>query len=182
MNEINKKINDEQDAVEIAALTKLQTTIALTKEPIIINELKNSLNEETTINEAIATIKERDIQWKSLSQNESNDFIESLLSTQTSQFLRDVIEEDRKKDQVFTISEIIVTNALGVNVAQTDKTTDYDQSDEEWWHLARDRGVYFGAPEFDESAQVESWSMSVRITDLDNRFMGVLKFVVNNEL
>ena len=87
INEINKKINDEDNPVNIAALTKLQTTIAITKEPIIINELRNSLNEFSTIEEAITTIKKRDTQWKSLSENESNDFIESITNTQTSQFL-----------------------------------------------------------------------------------------------
>lgn len=176
INEINKKINDEQDAVEIAALTKLQTTIALTKEPIIINDLRNSLNEYSTINEAITIIKERDIQWKSLSENESNDFIESLLSTQTSQFLRDVIDEDRKKDQVFTISEIIVTNALGVNVAQTGKTTDYVQSDEEWWQMAKIDTFYIDVG-FDQSVNAKAASTSIRIIDENGMFLGIVKIV-----
>jgi len=79
------------------------------------------------------------------------------------------------------LQEIILTNAHGANVAMSQRTTDYDQSDEEWWNLARDRGVFFGTPEFDESTQVNSWTMSLRITNSDNRFIGVIKFVVNDE-
>lgn len=176
INEINKKINVEKDPIKIASLTKLQTTIAITQEPIIINELRNSLNEFSTIGEAITTIKKRDTQWKSLSENESNDFIESLLNTQTSQFLRDIINDDRKKEQVFTISEIIVTNALGVNVAQTGKTTDYIQSDEEWWQMAKTDAIYIDIG-FDHSVNAKSASTSIRIIDEYGMFLGVVKIV-----
>jgi anti-anti-sigma regulatory factor/HAMP domain-containing protein len=48
--------------------------------------------------------------------------------------------------------EVIVADAFGGLVAATDRTSDYDQSDEVWWQTARDGAAYMGQPEYDESA------------------------------
>ena len=53
-------------------------------------------------------------------------------------------------------AEIFVTNVHGLNVCETNKTTDYYQADEDWWQRTYTSGVSSrqSAPEFDESAGV----------------------------
>ena len=87
---------------------------------------------------------------------------------------------DQQKPTDFVYEEIILTNSYGANVALTGKTSDYKQWDEQWWILAKRNGVEFESG-FDESAGIQSLSMSVRIADDSGRFLGVMKFVINAE-
>lgn len=48
-------------------------------------------------------------------------------------------------------AEVIVADAFGGLVAATERTSDYDQSDEAWWQAARAGELYLGQPELDES-------------------------------
>jgi len=75
--------------------------------------------------------------------------------------------------------EVYITNRYGANAAQTGRTSDYRQDDEEWWKRARDDGVYIADLEYDESAGVFSTDVCVRVTDDVGRFMGVIKAVLN---
>jgi len=104
----------------------------------------------------------------------------TLLGSKVSEFLREIMITDQQKPTDFVYEEIFLTNSYGANVAQTGKTSDYKQWDEQWWILAKRNGVEFESG-FDESAGVESLSMSVRIADDSGRFMGVMKFVINAE-
>ena len=38
--------------------------------------------------------------------------------------------------------EVFITNKHGANIAQTGKTSDYRQDDEEWWQSAKNDGFY----------------------------------------
>lgn len=53
-------------------------------------------------------------------------------------------------------AEIFVADAHGLNVCQTNKTTDYYQADEDWWVRVFETGKVYRLPslEFDESAGV----------------------------
>jgi PAS domain S-box-containing protein len=75
--------------------------------------------------------------------------------------------------------EIFVTNKFGANIAQTNKTTDYYQADEEWWQLARKDGLYVSDVEYDESSNTYSVSIAVRIEDGKGEFLGVIKAILN---
>jgi len=175
--QINKKVLHETDPVKKAAWTKLQTTLALTQGQLIREELNNSLNEFESYGEIKSIIKTRDLEWTSVSKDEVTPFMMQLIESDTSKFLREVIEEDKQKEEIFVISEIILTNSLGANVAQTGKTTDYDQSDEDWWQQAKINGIYLGVG-FDESVDAMSADTSMRIIDDLGRFLGIVKIVV----
>ncbi len=77
--------------------------------------------------------------------------------------------------------EIFVTDARGQVIAQTNKTSDYIQSDEIWWQLAYSDGwgrSCRGTLVYDDSAISESISFNVPILDPDSgRAIGVLKAV-----
>ncbi|TSC71638.1 MAG: hypothetical protein G01um101448_1120 [Parcubacteria group bacterium Gr01-1014_48] len=80
-------------------------------------------------------------------------------------------------------SEIFVTDLNGLNVGQTNKTTDYYQADEDWWIGAFDGGEgksFHGPIEFDESSQVEAISLYAPVRDpMSNKIIGVAKAVVS---
>jgi len=175
--QINKKVLHETDPVKKAAWTKFQSTLDLTEGQLIREELNKSLMIFESYAEIKSVIKTRDLEWTSTSKDEVTPFMMQLIESDTSKFLRKVIEEDKQKEQIFVISEIILTNSLGANVAQTGKTTDYDQSDEDWWKQAKINGIYLDVG-YDESVDAMSANTSMRIIDDLGRFLGVVKIVV----
>jgi len=174
--QINKKVLHETDPVKKAAWTKLQTTLAITENQLIHEELNKSLMMFESYGEIKSIIKTRDLEWTSASEDEITPFMMQLIENDASKFLRDVIETDKQKEQIFVISEIILTNSLGANVAQTGKTTDYDQSDEDWWQQAKINGIYLDVG-YDQSVDAQSADTSVKIIDDLGRFRGILKIV-----
>ncbi len=77
-------------------------------------------------------------------------------------------------------AEVFFTDRQGYNVALTNPTSDFVQSDEAWWQRAWSSGFSVGEIEFDESAGVWSLDLSVRIHDPDTRDpVGVMKAVVS---
>jgi two-component system, LuxR family, sensor kinase FixL len=77
------------------------------------------------------------------------------------------------------LGEIFVTNLFGVNVAQTNRTTDYYQADEEWWQVAKKDGLFVSNVKYDESSGTFSTEIAVRIDDANGNFAGVIKVVPN---
>lgn len=72
--------------------------------------------------------------------------------------------------------EIFFTDLNGFNVAYTDQTSDFVQSDEEWWTDAWANGLSVSDVDYDDSAGVFSVDISVRIDQPGtNRPVGVLK-------
>ncbi|MFW6138108.1 MAG: hypothetical protein ACOC7U_02940 [Spirochaetota bacterium] len=72
-------------------------------------------------------------------------------------------------------AEIFVTNKYGAAVAQTAKTSDYRQDDEQWWQAAKERGLYTGNVEYDKSSEEYGIPIGVRIDDSEGNFIGVIK-------
>ena len=85
---------------------------------------------------------------------------------------------DQISDQPY-FAEAFFTDSNGYNVAATNQTSDFVQSDEEWWQQAWQDGLYIGSFEYDESAQVFSFDMATRIVGPGNQPVGVLKTVVD---
>lgn len=80
-----------------------------------------------------------------------------------------------------SFSEIFVTGESGVNVCQTNRTSDYLQSDEDWWQDAYASGAgrdSLGRIQFDESAGVESISIALPIRK-DGVVVGIAKAVID---
>ena len=78
--------------------------------------------------------------------------------------------------------EIFVVDTYGLNVGQTNKTTDFYQADEDWWVRSYNEGVglaFHGPIEFDESAQKVAIALYVPIIDpATSRAIGVVKAIV----
>ena len=77
------------------------------------------------------------------------------------------------------VGEIFVTNRYGANAAQTGRTTDYYQADEEWWQIAKRDGMFVSNVKYDESSRVFSTEIAIRIDDANGNFIGVIKAAPN---
>lgn len=79
--------------------------------------------------------------------------------------------------------EVFITDEYGYNVALTNPTSDFVQSDEDWWVGAMDNGIDVGQVEYDASAGIWSIDISVRIDDEQTgRRVGVMKAVLGVSL
>ena len=77
-------------------------------------------------------------------------------------------------------AEVFFTDELGYNVALTNPTSDFVQSDEGWWQRAWSSGFAVGEIEFDASANVWAVDLSVRIHDRGTRNpIGVMKAILS---
>ncbi len=76
-------------------------------------------------------------------------------------------------------AEIFFTDRNGYNVALTNPTSDFVQSDEDWWQNAWSRELSVGEIEYDDSAGVWSVDISLRIDDpATAQAVGVMKTVL----
>ena len=77
-------------------------------------------------------------------------------------------------------AEIFVTDSHGFNVAYSSPTSDYVQSDEDWWKSAWGSGVWIGDVEMDRSAATLSIDLAIRIDEPESGDrVGVLKAVID---
>ncbi len=80
-------------------------------------------------------------------------------------------------------AEVFITDEYGYNVSLTNPTSDFVQSDEEWWITAMDNGISVGDVEYDDSAGIWSVDISVRIDDdKTGKRLGVMKSVLGVSL
>jgi len=107
--------------------------------------------------------------------------MESLINNNAANKLREFQSFYEERYGYNVIGEIFVTNAYGANVAQTGKTTDYKQSDENWWKQGKQHDVWIKDVEYDESADVFSNDFVIRIDDENGNMLGMMKVVLNVE-
>jgi len=83
-----------------------------------------------------------------------------------------VVESEDYGELLFP--EMILTNAKGVNVASTDRTFNYIQSNQEWWIVASENDVLVRNCGFDRSIKMNSEDIIIQIFDDDREFIGIL--------
>ena len=152
-----------------------------------MESLKNELAQDPLIIETARTYNEKN---KDLSAEEIasidkawradpgfNDTIKEILLHPCSKRLTEF------QDKYDGFPEIFLTDARGLNIAMTNKTTDYYQADEDWWVRAFANGqghFYRGEIEYDESAMSESIPVYLPIIDPQtHKAIGVIKAVVD---
>jgi hypothetical protein len=69
---------------------------------------------------------------------------------------------------------MILTNAKGVNVASTDRTYNYIQSQYEWWQVGKANEILVRHCGFDVSIKMHSEDIILAIYDVNGEFVGVL--------
>lgn len=108
-------------------------------------------------------IDELDMTWREETSQADHPMIEDLLSRSTSNYLRDM-----QFDSGGIVTEVFVMDNLGLNVAQSDPTSDYWQGDEAKFQETFGKGtgtIHVGDIELDESSGSYQIQVSMTISD-----------------
>ncbi|HUU48835.1 MAG TPA: sensor histidine kinase [Nitrosopumilaceae archaeon] len=157
---IEKRISEFKDLTNLSVLHS--ALLDSNEEFLKIEDVKSFLN-----------IREQDIEFTG-----ATPFISGVLDENLTKELVETIEFYRDQYNYDVIDELFVTNAYGANVALGSGTSDYSQSDEQWWQIAKDTGSYFGEIQFNENYDSHSIDFAFRINDVDGNFIGVLRVLI----
>lgn len=146
---------------------------------ILQNALKESNKEFEKLDDIQDYINEKEKEWTSVPKETITPFMQQILDNQLSNRLKVRYEFYEEEYGYPIFGEILVTNKYGANLAQTGKTTNYRQDDEEWWKKAKEDGFYIGPVVYDESADIYSIDLCVRIDDENGNFLGILIAVLD---
>jgi signal transduction histidine kinase len=168
MKKVEHSINDKIEFLQLRS-----------KGYLLQNVLAESNREFESLDNIEEYIAQKDREWVSVPKGSITPFMKKLTDNRLSQQLRDEyikfwIEEYGRTAFV----EVFVTNRYGANVAQTARTTDYRQDDEQWWQIAKRDGVYVGGVEYDESAGSYGLVLAQRVEDEGHNFIGVIKAIM----
>lgn len=144
-------------------------------DPVIVHAVKaqNAANSGLTLGE----IRTRDAEWRSETESENRPMIDKILANRASVFLR-----QRQEDADGTITEIILMDAHGINVAQSDVTSDFWQGDEEKFtktFLAGPNAVFVDDALKDASSQMFQAQVAVTIVDENGIPIGAIAVGIN---
>ena len=161
------------EEIELLLSKKIDVASKFLNDPVIISNIRQSNEEHKNI--SLNDIRKLDQRW--ITTKGIDDFIRSFLTNAVALKLLEL----QKQNPGF--KEIFVTDAYGLNVGQTNKTSDYYQADEDWWTDTWADGAgkaQHGLIEYDESAQAESIPLYVPISDPDTKkVVGIAKIVVD---
>lgn len=146
---------------------------------ILQNEIFSSNAKFERIQDIQGYIEEKDEEWTSVPKETITPFMEDIISNKVSQGLRDRLSFIEEEEGYKVFVEAFITNKYGANIAQTGKTTDYNQADEDWWQKAKEEGFHVAKVAYDESAGYYSIDLCMRIEDKEDNFQGVLNLVLN---
>jgi len=152
---------------------KLRLIASLLEDPIIIQAIKKSNVSHQNISQA--EIQKLDERWRRSSG--VDDFIRPFLINKCADKLATFQETHPG------FPEIFIADSFGLNVCQTNKTSDYYQADEEWWIQSFNGGdgrAFHGDIEYDESAHSRAIALYVPVINPKNkRAIGVCKAIVD---
>lgn len=118
---------------------------------------------EKNANLSQADIDRLDKQWRSETKAAQRPLIDEVMSTGVSKRLQDIRNEGRG-----LITEVFVMDNKGLNVGQSDVTSDYWQGDEDKWqktYLGGADAMFIDEVEFDESTQTFQSQLSMPVVD-----------------
>jgi signal transduction histidine kinase/CheY-like chemotaxis protein len=143
----------------------------------LVLENANRLMEQKSDRESY--IDKRDAEWRATAKNTNTAFMQEILQSRVSRDIKALRDKLNQGYGYVIFPEIIITDRYGAIVAQSNRTSDYRQNDEEWWQRARESGLYLGHVEFDSSANMHATDVAMRIDDGSGGFLGVIKVVVS---
>ena len=165
--------------VDKAIYNRIMDSSIIAYDPEITELLESSNTSFGNLENRDEEIEKKDEEWILAENDQLPDFGEKILQNKISTSFRDKIEFFNEKTGYVLLGEIFVTNSYGVNVAQSGKTSDYKQNDEAWWQIAKQYGTHVSDVELDESADIYSSSISLKIEDRDGSNLGIIKTVWN---
>jgi len=167
---------DTAKSIEFRVSVKIDNLIDFSKTEVVQKALLESNLEFGELENIQDYIDQQEDAWASTPDETITPFMQSLISNELAEDVRkNFVDKINQKTGHSVFAEVFLTNEYGANIAQTGKTTDYRQDDEDWWQEAKVNGISIGKAEYDESATEDTISIGIRITDEDGKFVGVLK-------
>ncbi|MDO9640415.1 MAG: PDC sensor domain-containing protein [Pseudotabrizicola sp.] len=146
--------------------------------PVLISAVQAQNQRHATITQS--EIDALDATWMAELGKSLQPTISGVLNTDASKLLRDQVTEAGGQ-----ITEVFVMDAVGLNVAASDATSDYWQGDEAKFQQTFPKGpdaIHISDVEFDESSQVFQVQISFPLTDpVDGRVIGAVTVALNAE-
>ncbi|MEK0345109.1 MAG: sensor histidine kinase, partial [Nitrosopumilus sp.] len=167
---------DTAKSIEFRVSIKIDKLIDFSKTEVVQKALLESNLEFGELEDIQGYITQQEDDWRSVPKKTITPFMQSLISNELSEDIRkNFVDKINPETGHSVFTEVFLTNEYGANVAQSGKTTDYRQDDEDWWQKAKVNGISIGKAEYDESAEADIIPIGIRITDEDGNFVGVLK-------
>jgi hypothetical protein len=152
---------------------------AIAGNPVVIDAVAQQNSANSAL--APAEIDQLDKEWRSEVDGQDKKLITQVLANELSGYLKKVSDD---ADGLYT--EIIVMDGKGLNVGQSNVTSDYWQGDEDKWMKTYPVGadaVFVDEVEMDESTQQLQSQVSFSIVDpASNQVIGAITFGVNLDL
>ena len=167
---INAKADVKAELKSVAE-SKIKTW---SQNPKVIAAIKAQNKKHKSMAEA--EIIKLDKKWRAETSTSDKPFINSVLANELSAFLKGV-----KKNAGGLFTEIFVMDNKGMNVGQSDITSDYWQGDEAKWkktYLVGANAVHIGKVKKDESTQTFQSQVSLSISD-GGKVIGAVTVGVN---
>ncbi|MGJ8570054.1 MAG: hypothetical protein ACSHXI_05045 [Hoeflea sp.] len=130
-------------------------------DPLVISAIKEQNAKTSGLDQAAIDALDKD--WRAQATASDKPFVDEVLSRALSKFLM-----EKKDGSQGMITEMFVMDAKGLNVGQSDVTSDYWQGDEAKWQKTYSEGpgvVFVDEVEKDESTQALQSQASVTISD-----------------
>jgi hypothetical protein len=164
--------SDQRDDLNTLAKEKFSSWLSdplVAKEIIAQNGRTSGLSDDAVI--------KLDKQWRAETDASSKPMINAMLTNALSKYLKSV-----KESSAGLYTEIFIMDAKGLNVGQSDVTSDYWQGDEAKWQKTFPMGagaIHVGDIEMDESTQRFQAQVSQSIVGASGKVIGAVTVGVN---
>jgi hypothetical protein len=149
------------------------------KSPVLIQAIKAQNRKHAGLPED--TILTLDKQWRRETGTSNRPLINSVMSNDLSKYLK-----KRKSGGQGLYTELFVMDNKGLNVGQSDVTSDYWQGDEAKWkktYLAGADSIHVSGVKKDESTQMFQSQLSLPVVDpVSKKVIGAITVGINVEL
>ena len=144
--------------------------------PIVVDKVKAQNSRTKDMSEAEIIVLDK--QWRAEVDASNQPLIEEVMKRSLSTYLKQI--KDKSKG---LYTEIFVMDARGINVGQSDVTSDYWQGDEAKWQETYLRGadaIHVGDVDLDESSQQFQSQLSMSVVDpVSGTVIGAITVGVN---
>jgi len=121
-------------------------------------------------------INQKEKEW-TLENSPTNPLVLQTLKNPLSNQLKTTSQYLKDTTYYSIVSEMLITNAYGANIAETGMTNHYKHSNEEWWQTTKNDYLYIGDKDLSEHRYAIDFG--IRIDDNAGNFIGVRKVVMN---
>ena len=154
-----------------------ENVMSWAKDPVVIDAIRKQNEEHAGLDQA--KIDELDKEWRAQATAADKPLINEVLGREISKFL-----SAKKDESAGMITEVFVMDNKGLNVGQSDPTSDYWQGDEAKFQKsfgAGPDGVLIDEVEFDDSSESFISQVSRTITDGGGNPIGAVTIGINVE-